>query len=53
MQIMLGVQDRVVEHASKFFPDTIISAEALDTFHSALGTTHESDPGTSAPDATK
>lgn len=52
MQIMLGVHDRVVEHASKLFPDTIISAEELDMFHSTLGMTHESDPGTSAPDAT-
>lgn len=46
MQIMLGICEKVVEHAMKLCPDAIILAEMLDLFQSILRVTQGGGPGT-------
>lgn len=41
MRDVIGVRERVVEQARKFYPSTVIYVEALDPFKSAPNVTQE------------
>lgn len=51
MRDMFGIRERVVEHAMKFYPDIVTSAEALNLFKFSPRMTKGGGPGSSTLDA--
>lgn len=51
MLVVPRIHDRVIGQAWKFFPNVIISIEAINLFQPALEVTQKGDPGTPALEA--